>query len=107
MDREKILSTVTIFGNEYRIKGPDEPEYGRQVAHFVDQRMRDVADRQGISSPMRVAILTLLNVADELFQERRRNERLNSAVEDRARHLEVLLAGAVDGNLDGPAGLPS
>jgi cell division protein ZapA len=105
MEGDKTLSTVNIFGNEYRIKGPNDQEYGRVVAEFVNQRMREVADRQRITSPMRVAILTLLNVADELFQERRQAERRSTSIEDRARHLEVLLAGAVEGGPDGPASL--
>jgi cell division protein ZapA len=97
MNGEQVLTTVTIFGGEYRIKGPSDPEYARSVARFVDERMREVADRQGITSPARVAILTLLNIADELQRERRRADRVSDSVEERSRYLSELIAAAVDG----------
>ena len=56
---ESNPSTVTIFGSEYRIRGPADSTYGRKVAELVDARMREVAEHQRIQSPIRVAILTL------------------------------------------------
>lgn len=97
MNGERILTTVTIFGGEYRIKGPSDPEYVRSVARLVDERMREVAERQGIASPARVAILTLLNIADELERERGRADRVSAQVEARSRHLTELIAAAVEG----------
>jgi cell division protein ZapA len=93
---EAILTTVTIFGSEYRIKGPDDPDYARRVAAEVDRRMREVAERQRINSPLRVAVLALLNMVDELDHERHRAEHAHSTVVGRARELELLLAAAVD-----------
>lgn len=97
MNEEKVATTVTIFGGEYRVKGPDDPEYVRDVARFVDERMREVADNQRITSQSRVAILTSLNIADELLRERRLLERWHAALEERGRELAGKLAAAVDG----------
>jgi cell division protein ZapA len=105
---EPTSSTVTIFGSEYRIRGPADSTYGRQVAELVDQRMREVAGHQSIQSPLRVAILTLLNMTDELLAERRITGRLATDIEAQARRLEAeLLAvthaepGAPDGGWSG------
>ena len=96
MSEDVTLTTVTIFGSEYRIKGPDDPNYARRVAAEVDRRLREISERQRINSPLRVAVLALLNLADELERERHQVEHATSAVVDRARELELLLAAAVD-----------
>jgi len=93
---DQTLTTVTIFGSEYRIKGPDDPIYARRMASEIDRRMREIAERQRINSPLRVAVLALLNMADELDRERHRIDEATSVVVDRARELELLLAAAVD-----------
>ncbi len=95
MSQDSTL-TVTIFGSEYRIKGPDDPAYARRMASEVDRRMREIADRQRINSPLRVAVLALLNMADELERERREVDAATASVVDRAREIELLLAAAVD-----------
>ncbi|HEY7727269.1 MAG TPA: cell division protein ZapA [Candidatus Eisenbacteria bacterium] len=92
---ESNPSTVTIFGSEYRIRGPADSTYGRRVAELVDARMREVAEHQRIQSPIRVAILTLLNLTDELLAERQRAGRLATTVEEEARRLEAEIAAAV------------
>jgi cell division protein ZapA len=97
MNEEKVATTVTIFGGEYRVKGPEDSEYVRDVARLVDERMREVADHQNITSQSRVAILASLNLADELLRERRQLERWHAALEERGRQLAWQLAAAVDG----------
>ncbi len=96
MDGDATLTTVTIFGSEYRIKSPDDLEYARRVAAEVDRRMRDVAEKHRITSPLRVAILALLNMADELEHEQLRSGEIAAMVADRARELELLMAAAVE-----------
>lgn len=102
MDEEKAptgtATTVTIFGGEYRLKGPEDPQYVHAVARLVDERMREVADRQGVTSPSRAAILASLNLADELLRERGQRERLGSAVDQRSRELVRLVRAALDGH---------
>ena len=96
MDEQRILTTVTIFGGEYRIKGQSDPEYVRSIARSVDERLRDVAERHGSTSAARVAILTLLNIADELERERRLADRVSTSVEERSRQLSEMIAAAID-----------
>ncbi len=70
MEDTKVPTTVTIYGVEYRLRGPEDPVFARSVAQMVDQRMRDVASRQQTASEARVAVMTLLNMAGELLRER-------------------------------------
>jgi len=67
---DPAATTVTIFGQEYTIRGGEDPKYVAEIATFVDQRMREVSRNAAQVSTVRVAILAALNIADELFQHR-------------------------------------
>ena len=70
-DEQKSLVRVSIFGHEYTVKAPADPEYIKEVAEYVSKRMKEVekglASDQSIS---RIAILTAMNIADELFSKK-------------------------------------
>lgn len=58
--------TVSIFNEEYIVKGEDNPEYIEMLASFVDRRMKMIQQRNPNLSSTKVAVLTALNLADEL-----------------------------------------
>jgi cell division protein ZapA len=67
---------VDIFGSTYTIKkGEEDSDYIQRVAQYVDQKMREINDRLPVASVSKVAVLTSLNLADELFKERESNPR--------------------------------
>ena len=57
---------VTIFGEEYSIRGYADTEYILRVADYVDKKMREIALRSKNRAPHKIAVLTALNLADEL-----------------------------------------
>ena len=61
---------VEIFGQSYNIKGQDDPAYIRDLAAFIDAKMKDVQKGTGTADPLRVAILTSLTITDELYRLR-------------------------------------
>jgi cell division protein ZapA len=65
---------VEIFGQTYHIKGIADQNYIRELAAFVDERMKDVQKSTGTSDIYRTAILTALNIADELHRFRSQSE---------------------------------
>jgi len=82
--------SVTIFGSEYKIKGAD-PAYIREVAAYVDHKMQELEGRLASGAPTKVAILTSLNIADELFREREERKRLVDELRGRAQDLGAAL----------------
>jgi cell division protein ZapA len=72
---------VTIFGTEYPIKGDADPAYIKEVADYVDQKMRNIAKNAPMQSSLKVAILAALNIADELFKARTGKDKLLSELE--------------------------
>jgi len=67
---------VSIFGKEYDIKGDSNEAYIKSLAAYVDSVMREISARTGTISPSRLAILTALNIADEMFKDRQRLKEL-------------------------------
>ncbi len=68
VDRPESIR-VNIYGREYSIRGDGDPGYIAEIAHFVDMKMRQMTDNITMASTAKVAILTALNIADELFQK--------------------------------------
>ena len=90
MATEQNTLSVTIFGSEYKIKGAD-PVYIGEVAAYVDAKMRELERRLSSGSPTKVAILTSLNIADELFREREEKGRLGTELKGKAQALATTL----------------
>ncbi len=76
MIEQKARAAVEIFGEEYIMKGDATPEYMRMLASYVDRKMKQVAGRQPQLSALKIAVLTALNVADELSKLREEHEAL-------------------------------
>ncbi len=79
--RNKV--TVSIFGEEYFVRGNENPEYIEMLAAFVDRNMRLVQQRNATLSSTKIAVLTALNLADEL-------NRLQEDYDELVRELEEL-----------------
>ena len=58
---------VNIFNQTYSLRsGSGDGEHVERVARLVDERMRAVADGLAVHDVAKVAVLTALNLADEL-----------------------------------------
>ncbi|MCI0512927.1 cell division protein ZapA [candidate division KSB1 bacterium] len=75
MSQYNVLK-VKIYGTEYPIRGDSDIEYIKRIAEYVDAKMREVDQSLSEVSALKVAILAALNIADELFKERNKNETL-------------------------------
>ncbi|HUL44406.1 MAG TPA: cell division protein ZapA [Bacteroidota bacterium] len=60
---------VKIFGSEYPLRGESE-ELTKKVATYVDQMITTIHDKIPEQPPLTVAVLSALNIAEELFKER-------------------------------------
>jgi cell division protein ZapA (FtsZ GTPase activity inhibitor) len=90
----KAAVRVKILDIEYSVTGYDDPEYLLLVAAVVDRHMRALSQKYNEASHLRNAILTALNLADELLHARKQLEEhqveasdFNRQVTDRSRRL--------------------
>jgi len=95
MDAKNVVQ-VQIFGHSYTIRGEAEQEYIRRVAGYVDLKMREVTEKLPVASLSKVAILASLNIADELFKERAREQNQLEELDHRAARLNAVLDGLLD-----------
>ena len=72
---------VEIYGQVYSLKGADDPSHIRELASFVDKKMKDIEKGTGTVDPHRVAILAALTIADELHSLRARFHTLETAAD--------------------------
>lgn len=78
---------VEIFGQTYSIKGQDDPAYIRNLAALVDAKMKEVQKGTGTADPLRVAILTVLTITDELNRLREQQGALEQSTESATKRL--------------------
>ncbi|MFQ6604693.1 MAG: cell division protein ZapA [Fidelibacterota bacterium] len=84
MDEHSSLVRVTIFGQEYTVKAPADVNYIKDIASFVDSKMREVQDNLATSqSSTRIAILAAMNISDELFTLQQEKETVLNDVDSR------------------------
>lgn len=79
-ERNRVV--VSIFGEEYPIKGPGRPEYLQELAATVDRKMRQVSEAHPRLSVNRVAVMAALLLADDLSRLREQHERLTEVYEE-------------------------
>ncbi|MBI5406522.1 MAG: cell division protein ZapA [Nitrospirae bacterium] len=83
---------VEIFGQKYLIKGDGDPVYIRQLAEFVDSKMREVHGKLQLSTPAKVAVLAALNITHELFNVRKEMEEQESFIANKTEKLLELIS---------------
>ena len=82
---------VEIHGQRYPIRSTLDPEYVARLAAYVDQKLRAAADATPSSDSLRLAVLTALNIADELFRCRDITDARDGELAERAGELERML----------------
>ena len=72
---------IEIYDQSYNVNAEDNEEYLKELAAYVDAKMRSVAEATHMVDSLKVAVLAALNIADESFTLRKRVEKCVSMVE--------------------------
>ncbi len=72
---EKQKTTVRVAGREYTLVSSDQPEYIARVASYVDRKISETAFAARLPVE-KAAVLTAINIADELMKSHDENTRL-------------------------------
>ena len=73
---------VIINGVEYSLKGEEREEYLHKVASYVDKKIMEIKDNNNKLSTSSAAVLTAVNIADELFKIKNEVNELFQKVEE-------------------------
>ena len=95
-DKEGNQIKITIFGQEYSVKAPADPTYIKKIAEYVDTKMREVQSGfNSTQSSNRIAILSAMNITDELFNARKKGDTDDSEIEEKITSLIELIDDSV------------
>jgi len=91
MDDEGRVITVEIHGQRYPIRTALAPDYVARLARYVDEKMAVAAESTPTGDHVRLAVVTALNIADELIRCRDLTRDRDGQLAERAEALERLL----------------
>ena len=79
---------VEIYGQRYTIRGDADDAYIRRLAHFVDDHMKRLAEGMKTATPSKLAVLTAINLAHQLFESEKKRVQGEADVD---RRMETLM----------------
>jgi cell division protein ZapA len=89
---------VKIFGSEYPLRGESE-ELTKRVAGYVDEMISNIHERIPEQPPLTVAVLTALNITEDLFKEQEKSHSLRVRLDGEISKYEAEIedmSGALD-----------
>ena len=90
MTTERRSIKVKIFGSEYPLRG-DSEEFTRKVAAHVDDMISSIHTRLPDQPTLTVAVLSALNITEDLFKERDRSKATLSMIEEEIGKLSAFM----------------
>ena len=85
---------VEIYDQSYSMRGGLDADYIRELARFVDGKMRSIAAHTRTVDSLRVAILAALNIADECHQLKAQVQQVEQRIGQCSSALEELIKPA-------------
>ena len=79
MGNESDIITVEIMGTRLQLRGGEDPEGVQHIAEYVRDMVEDLQKRVPTAPSIQIALLTAINIANELYEMNNREE---AALED-------------------------
>lgn len=87
---------VEIFNQTYNVAAGDEEEHVRQLAEYVDTRMREISEATRTVDSVKVAVLAALNIADELFALQKKQDDIQGPLRKRVEKCVQMVERALE-----------
>src|SRR5260370_22438713 len=82
---------VEIYDQAYTVRSDGDPEYLKELAEYVDLRMREISSGTLTVDSRKVAILAALYIADELYQLRKLHDQADAQLSTRSAECSDML----------------
>jgi cell division protein ZapA len=82
---------VKILGEEYRIQGDSDGDEIQALARLVEGTMKELLGASPITEPKRLAVLTAMNIAQQLLRERENSTQVLATLKAKIESLTVRL----------------
>lgn len=87
---------IEIYDQSYNVNADQGEEYLRELAAYVDGKMRAVAAATRTVDSLKVAVLAALNMADELFALRERQSEIEGPLRKRVEKCVAMVEKALE-----------
>lgn len=102
MGKERAVE-IKVFGQTYTVKSDAEEGHIQEVARYVNDKMNEVLKKTRSVSTLNVAILTALNLADDLLKEKEYRTAILREIEvkskDLADKIDIQIGGKESGKV--------
>ncbi len=78
---------MTVLDQKLVVRSDADETHVKEVAGFVNGKIQEVLDRTKSASTLHAALLTCLNVADDLFRSREASRKITDLVAQEVRGL--------------------
>ena len=79
--------TVSIGGHRYTLRSDEDERVVREMAAHVDKHLRDLQKQTRAADTQSLAVLTALQITEELWKSRRVHAELKKRVRDKGKAL--------------------
>jgi cell division protein ZapA len=87
---------IQIYDQAYNINSGQSDEYLRELAAYVDGKMHEIAEATQMADSLKVAVLAALNIADELFTVRERQQQIEGPLRKRVEKCVSMVERAIE-----------
>lgn len=87
---------IEIYDQVYNVSSEQNEEYLKELAAFVDGKMRSVAEATRMVDSLKVAVLAALNISDELFTLRQRQQQIEGPLRRRVEKCVAMVEKALE-----------
>src|SRR5271163_834372 len=87
---------IQIYDQSYNVNADGNEEYLTELAAYVDSKMRSIADATHMVDSLKVAVLAALNIADETFTMRKRQQEVEGPLRKRVEKCVSMVEKALE-----------
>ena len=87
---------IEIYDQSYNVNADQNEEYLKELAAYVDGKMRSIAEATKMVDSLKVAVLAALNIADEMFTLRQRQQDIEGPLRKRVEKCVAMVEKALE-----------
>jgi cell division protein ZapA len=94
--RREWTVKIQIYDQSYNVNADGNEEYLHELAAYVDGKMRSIAESTHMVDSLKVAVLAALNIADEMFQTRKKQQEIEGPLRQRVENCVSMVEKALE-----------